>query len=349
MIDEEQDIFLLDVREPFEFDAWHIGDAVNIPLGQLRERLGEIPTGKKVVSICARGARAQEAADLLSLEGLDVEVLEGGMARWGHTYEIVSVTHGAVTVTQIRRRGKGCLSYVIGASGRGIVIDPSIDTSVYQDIATRQELTITHVLDTHLHADHVSGARQLASDVGAVLMLNGADSFSFPYEAMVGGDVLALSNDTRLEVLGAPGHTEGSTAFLLSPQFLFTGDTLFLESVGRPDLADQAEPFARELHRTLHDIVLALDDDVRVLPAHYGSAVTVVPGELVTRRLGELRATLPALSLNEEDFVAWALANVRDRPDNYREIVLFNAGASTKSRDEIGELELGPNRCAIAS
>ncbi|MBS1848092.1 MAG: MBL fold metallo-hydrolase, partial [Actinobacteria bacterium] len=105
--------------------------------------------------------------------------------------------------------------------------------------------------------------------------------------------------------------------------------------------------FAHHLYRSLHERVMPLPDEVLVLPAHWGAGVEVHHGELVGRRLGDLRATLAPLALSEEDFVAWAVASVKDRPPNYRRIVEVNAGWALLGDDE-GELELGPNRCAIA-
>lgn len=128
---------------------------------------------------------------------------------------------------------------------------------------------------------------------------------------------------------------------------IFTGDTLFLESVGRPDLAEQAESFAHYLYRSLHERVLALDDDIMVFPAHFGASVQVHAGEFVSRRLGELRKSLAVLELNEDAFVAWAIANVKDRPPNYQRIVRINSGQEPVNA-EAAEIELGPNRCAIA-
>ena len=127
---------------------------------------------------------------------------------------------------------------------------------------------------------------------------------------------------------------------------VFTGDTLFLDSVGRPDLAEQAEPFAHHLYASLHRRVLPLPDSVTVFPAHYGPVVEVVEGVFVARPLGELRGQLAALTLGEDDFVSWALANVKDRPPNYQQIVLVNMGRVSVSAETI-ELEVGPNRCAI--
>lgn len=350
-LDGETDVFLLDVREPDEFDAWRIPGAVNIPLGDLATRLDDIPADREVISICARGARAEQAADVLAAHNRHARVLEGGMASWGRAYDVVEIPLRGALVTQVRRRGKGCLSYVIGDGDHAVVIDPSTDLDRYLTVAAEHGYVITHVFDTHLHADHLSGARELAAATGAVLVLNPADPFNYEFTPIRDGLTVAISENLSLVVsaVTTPGHTEGSTVYQLGDQALFTGDTLFLESVGRPDLADQAESFARSLYRSLHDVVLPLHDDLLIFPAHYGDAVDVRAGVPVTKHLGELRRELPALAYGEEDFVQWAISRVTDRPPNYVEIVKFNAGRSALDFAELQQLELGPNRCAIAS
>jgi glyoxylase-like metal-dependent hydrolase (beta-lactamase superfamily II) len=342
--------FLLDVRERDEFAEWAIPDAVNIPLGELEERLSEVPTDQDILVICAKGARAQLGAELLTTHALKAAIMDGGMAAWATTYDSVEVVLAGATVVQLRRRGKGCLSYLVGAGSEAAVIDPSMDIDRYIKLAALHGFRITHVFDTHLHADHVSGGRALAAATGATLILNPADTFHYNYTPLTDGLAVELNHNVHLtvEAVSAPGHTQGSTVYRLGDAALFTGDTLFLESVGRPDLADQAEEFAHALYSTLHKRVLPLADDILIFPAHWGDAVRVHAGELVTARLGDLRYVLPALAYSEEDFVNWALTHVKDRPPNYVEIVKFNIGDSTLSAEEIGEMELGPNRCAIA-
>jgi glyoxylase-like metal-dependent hydrolase (beta-lactamase superfamily II)/rhodanese-related sulfurtransferase len=350
LLDDPGDWFLLDVREPDEVAQWRIPGSFNVPLAQLADRLNEVPLSGHVVTICAAGLRATKAAELLNAAGRRAVVLDGGMSSWGSAYDTVGADLAGAHVVQVRRRGKGCLSYVVVAGGHAVVIDPSTEIDRYLDIASAHDATVTHVFDTHLHADHLSGARALAAQTGAALVLNPADPFDYPFTPITDGLRVELAPDVHLTVsaVTAPGHTEGSTVYLLGDCALFTGDTLFLESVGRPDLADQAEQFAHALYRSLHDVVLAMSDDVLILPAHFGETVEVSGGTLVAARLGELRRTLPALALDEHDFVEWAVARVTDRPPNYKEIVKFNAGHSALAMDELRQLELGPNRCAIA-
>jgi glyoxylase-like metal-dependent hydrolase (beta-lactamase superfamily II) len=346
---DHSDLFLLDVREPDEVAEWQIPGVHNIPLGSLTDCLDEVPRDKDVVVICAKGTRAQQGAEILLSHGVASRVLKGGMGVWSSTYDKVSGEFAGATVGQLRRRGKGCLSYVVGAGERAVVIDPSRDISKYREIAKERGWTITHVLDTHLHADHLSGARELAAACNASLWLNPADPFRFDFEPLVDGKSIELAPGVDLVVssVSVPGHTEGSTMYQLGQHAIFTGDTLFLESVGRPDLADEAEGYAHHLFHSLHERVLPLSDDIMVFPAHYGADVAVKSDQFVSRRLGELRDSLAPLALNEDEFVRWAIANVKDRPGNYRRIVGINAGQIELDVDA-ADLEVGPNRCAIA-
>jgi len=349
LLDADECPYMLDVREIDEVADWQIPGVHNIPLDALEKRLEEIPRDEHVVVICAMGARARQGAEILARHDIASDVLEGGMGAWASTYDAVEGEFGGATVVQLRRRGKGCLSYVIGAGDNCVVIDPSISLEQYISVAARHGWAITHVLDTHLHADHLSGARALVTATGAELWLNPSDDFRFEFTPISDGRSVSLAPGVELTVsaVSVPGHTEGSTMYQLGHSAVFTGDTVFLESVGRPDLADQAEAFAHSLYRSVHERVLPLDGDIMVFPAHYGAVVQVKANEFVARRLGELRVTLPAFALNESEFVAWAIANVKDRPPNYQHIVAINAGRESVGQ-ESAQLELGPNRCAVA-
>lgn len=349
LLESDPQLYMIDVREPDEVAEWQIDGVHNIPLGQLEGSLTEVPRERHLVIVCAKGARALQGAQILAEHGLSSAVLKGGMGAWASTYDTVSGDFGGATVVQLRRRGKGCLSYVVGAGEQCVVIDPSLDVERYEDVAASHGWRITHVLDTHLHADHISGARELVARCGATLLLSPSDPFHFDFEPLRDGRRIELAPRVELTVsaVSVPGHTEGSTMYELGTSAIFTGDTLFLESVGRPDLADHAEEFAHNLYQSLHERVLPLADATMVFPAHYGAAVDVHAGQFVARPLGELRNVLPALVMDETDFVNWAVANVKDRPPNYQRIVRINAGSEPLA-DDAAEMELGPNRCAIA-
>ncbi len=339
---------LLDVREPDEVATWSIPRILNIPLGELADRWRELPDDRTVVVICASGQRSGRATRFLRSMGRDARNLAGGMAAWGRVYDTASFEAGGATVIQVRRRAKGCLSYVVAAGDEAFVVDPSVEVEVYTRLGSALGWRITRVFDTHLHADHLSGARELSARTGASLHLNPADHFEFDYLPLADGESFPLPGGAEMSVavLHTPGHTEGSTIYFVGPDAMLSGDTLFVDGVGRPDLAERAEEFARSLHSSLHEKVLVLDDSVQVLPAHYGESVDVLPDVPVGASLGELRTSLPPLALSREGFVEWACSRVIDKPPHYVEIIKTNMGRSAISPEAVHRLEAGPNRCS---
>jgi glyoxylase-like metal-dependent hydrolase (beta-lactamase superfamily II) len=342
---------VVDVREPAEFAAWSIRSAVNIPFGELEGRASELSADREVFTVCASGSRSSAAAEILSRTGRRVANLVGGMAGWATTYDAVTLEFDDVRVVQVRRRGKGCLSYLVGAGDQAFVVDPSVDTEVYCRLADEHGWRIARVFDTHLHADHLSGARALADIADAHLHLNPADPFEFDYEALNEEDDFELTGCATFHVaaIHTPGHTRGSSIYVVAGHFVLSGDTLFVDSVGRPDLAERAEEFAHNLYRSLHQKVLVLPDDALVLPGHYGEDVVVRPDRAVGAALGELRHTLAPLSYDEDEFVSWATTKSAPPPPNYVEIIQANMGRAAVAPGALRQLELGPNRCSVSA
>ena len=141
----------------------------------------------------------------------------------------------------------------------------------------------------------------------------------------------------------------GSTMLLVEGSALLTGDTLFLDGVGRPDLAEKAAEFAANLYTSIHAHTDDLGDDVAVLPAHVGTGVEVLPGVITTETLGALRWRLAPLTWPKDQFIAWAASQAKDRPPNYQQIVIANQGDRAESLADLGDLEVGPNRCAVVA
>lgn len=350
LIGTESEPLVLDVREPEEFGAWSIPGSVNVPLGDLGGRVDEFRGDRPVVTVCGQGHRSAVAARALRDAGLSVMDLVGGMAAWAEVYDEVEIDLAGARIVQLRRRAKGCLSYLVAAGGEAFAVDPSRGTDRYLAAASARGWTITRVFDTHLHADHLSGACELVKRTGASLHLNPADPFDFAFTALRDGERFPLSGRTEVAVtlLATPGHTEGSTCLVVGDAAVMTGDTLFVDGVGRPDLAERAEEFAHSLYRSLRDKLLTLPEETLVLPAHYGEHVAVSPSAPVTATLGMLRAQLAALSLDERAFVAWATQGLPERPPNYQLIVEANRGRREVASEEARLLESGPNRCSVS-
>jgi glyoxylase-like metal-dependent hydrolase (beta-lactamase superfamily II) len=171
-----------------------------------------------------------------------------------------------------------------------------------------------------------------------------------PVEALVDGRAVRIGQLEVLPIvpLGTPGHTPGSTSLLVGDTHLLTGDTLFVDDVGRPDLGGQAAVWARELHQTLHERLRPLGDAVVVLPAHAASLAAAGPGGAVAGTLGDLRRGNPAMQLGRDAFVHEAERAAGSAPPEYARIRAINLGRETAAATEMTELELGKNQCALS-
>ena len=237
-------VAVVDIRESDEYTGWHIYGSRNVPvynaIGSNRLDLVErgakdLPADHLVVTVCRVGLRSRTAAAAFRQLGLDAVSLIGGIRGWGAVWteaRIVLESGPDATFLQIRRNGKGCLSYLIGTDGEAVVVDPSVEVSAYLDIAEREGLRVTHVLETHVHADHLSRARELCTITGAELVMPPNDRVTYPYTPIEDGGVLPVGG-LSLEAIATPGHTGESTCYLVNGEALLTGDTLFVESVAR--------------------------------------------------------------------------------------------------------------------
>ncbi|MFA5862496.1 MAG: MBL fold metallo-hydrolase [Candidatus Thermoplasmatota archaeon] len=345
-LDEGRPLLLLDVRSPEEFRDWRLPNAVNLPLPRLLA--GEqplAPPGAEIVTVCLHGARSEKAREALSKAGHRVLSLEGGMVAWNTVYDVATIPSGVARVRQLRRVGKGCMGYVVANGGEAIVIDPTMDIDAYLEEAERSDARIVKVLDTHAHADHVSGSRRLAASTGAEYLA--PEELGSVVRSHVRDGGMIEVGAARVRVLASPGHTPGSVTYLLD-DLAFTGDTLFVESVGRPDLGQDPRPNARVLWRTLHERIFALPGRTRVLSAHFGESIHLEPGRPISATLDELRGRLPALSMAEPEFEDWVARNALPKPGNFETIKRYNLGLVEVDLEDLQDLEAGPNRCSVA-
>jgi glyoxylase-like metal-dependent hydrolase (beta-lactamase superfamily II)/rhodanese-related sulfurtransferase len=361
-LDKGHPVTVVDVRPLAERQEWAIPGSVHIDAytalkAHDPEALAalDLPADRPVVTVCAAGNTSQIAARQLDARGLQVFSLDGGMQAWSLAWNTANIPLpgsliSSIQVIQIRRTGKGCLSYLIG-EGReareAAVIDASLDPQVYLDLAARQGWQITSVLDTHIHADHLSRSRQLAEQSGARLYLPAQQRVHFSFTALHDGESLAIGK-RHLTALHTPGHTAESLCYLLDEHLLFTGDTLFLTSIGRPDLAaspEEAEQRAHLLYHSLHRL-LALPADTLILPGHTSAPVPFDGVPLLTT-LATINEQLDLLHTTCPAFVQHVLARLPAPPANYQRIVTLNEQGLLPELP-VTELEAGANCCAIA-
>ena len=356
LLEQGAPVTVLDVRPAAERAEWSIPGSVHADAyDALRRRDPKALTdflprdGGPVVTVCGAGKTSLLAAERLRARGLDAVSLEGGMRAWSLAWNAAEVPCPGSTaqIVQVRRTGKGCLSYIIGSHGQAAVIDASLDPGVYRELARRQGWEIRSVIETHVHADHLSRAGALARDSGATLYLPATGRVSFEYSPLREGDAVRVGSNA-LQVLHTPGHTAESVCYLLDERTLFTGDTLFLAAVGRPDLeatTEQSRRRAHMLHASLQRLV-ALPQETVVLPAHT-SAPVAFDGRPLSATLWEVRERIPLLREPEEAFVSQVLARIPPAPPNHHRIVALNEAGTLPDGDPT-ELEAGANRCAVA-
>lgn len=353
--------FILDVRNGDAFADWKIEGRnvqyLNTPyfdlLDGVEEVVSDLPTDKDILVVCAKEGSSVMVAEMLSEEGVDVAYLEGGMKAWSEHLEPVKVgdLQGGGELYQFVRLGKGCLSYMAISEGEAAVIDATRMADVFLNFAQKKGATIKHVFDTHLHADHISGGRAIAAATGASYYLppKDAEEVVFDYTALENGlEVVIGSSKIEIEALYSPGHTIGSTSFIVDQQYLMTGDILFIDSIGRPDLAGLAEDWVGDLRESLYTRYQKLADELIVLPAHFMIIEELNEDGSVAKKLGDLFKENHGLNIaDEQEFRAMVTMNLPPQPNAYQDIRKTNMGMITPDEEVQREMEIGPNRCAV--
>ena len=360
---DKDNIFLLDVREPDEFRQWNIDGSINIPLGNLfqEQSLARLPKDKRVVTICPQGNRATVGKYILERYGYNASSLSGGLKAWStsfeYAYSVVDIDGSKIRLVQFRRIGKGCMSYLLDSEGESVVIDPVYPIDDYLQKASEIGTKISRVVETHQHADHISSAKELAKKTGAIY-------YQSRYENYINegiekrmqirdADIIDVGR-IKIKTIHTPGHTLGSLSFLVNgrngdnnSELLFTGDTLFVNGIGRPDLRDRSKEFATMLYDTLHNKLFSLCENSIVFPAHFDKDEKAE--KIISSTLGEIRKKSDLIKLKKDDFVNKVSSTVMPMPPSYKEIIAINTGKKTvPTVNEIYDLEIGPNRCSIS-
>lgn len=347
-------VFVLDVRPADQRQEWQIAGSTHIDAYK-RLKAGDlsvldavdIPPDTTVVTVCAAGKTSQIASAALSDRGIQAYSLHGGMKAWNYAWNTAEIAlPGGVRVIQVRRPAKGVLSYVVGSLDEAVVIDASLNPEVYLDIAKAHGWSIKYAMDTHIHADYVSRTGALSKASGAAHLLIDNAMVDFHFTPISDGGLVKFG-DTALQVIHTPGHTWESTAYTLGDQAIFTGDTLFVDGVGRPDLkAERAEAVekAKSLFHSLKKI-LSRSPSALVLPAHTAKPVSF-DHKPVVATIGEISQSVRLTNMREREFVEYAISKIPPTPPNYETISALNRSGIYETT-ELADLEAGGNHCAV--
>lgn len=354
-------VFILDVRNESDFQDWKIEgkhlEYLNVPYFELLDGvegiLDNLPNDREVIVVCAKEGSSLMVAEMLSEEGINVSYLKGGMKAWSEHLEPVKIGDLADggEIYQFVRIGKGCLSYMVISNGEAAVIDTTRMTDVFLDFAEGKGAKIIHAIDTHLHADHISGGRKMVAETNGTYWLPPKDAteVTFEYQPLEDGHVITVGNTPiHIHALYSPGHTIGSTSFIVDDKYLLSGDILFVDSIGRPDLAGLAEDWVGDLRETLYSRYKKLSEELVVLPAHFMIVDELNEDGSVSETLGTLFEKNHGLNIeSEEEFRKLVTENLPPQPNAYQEIRQTNMGKINPDIDQQREMEIGPNRCAV--
>jgi glyoxylase-like metal-dependent hydrolase (beta-lactamase superfamily II)/rhodanese-related sulfurtransferase len=365
-LERGESLQVLDVRAPEKVERGHIDIGSELDFhAHPNSQIFALPDVKElhldakrpIAVVCGHGNSSKKATAYLRERGYQAYSVIGGMAAWETVYVArrLSSTPSLSHVVQLDRVGKRALSYVLVSDGDAVVVDPGRHVDRYDAVLAELGATPAAVVDTHIHADYVSGARSAAARWRVPYFLHPDDAVS-PYDQRPGkltsqplrdGDTIAFGHAT-LRAAHVPGHTLGSITLLADDGLALTGDFLFVQSIGRPDLAGRSEAWAKLLWQSLERVRQTWPGDLVVLPAHYASEGERRADRAIAARFDVIAATNAAASIQDERvFLKWIADHATNFPDGYRTIKETNLGLVEPSDEDLEVLESGPNQCAV--
>ena len=364
VLDEPSGFLLVDVRNSVEFGRFKVEgpypiDMINVPYMDFIEHEDEsvkkVPTEKPIRIVCAKEGSAKYVAEILHNNNYeDVRYLEGGIKSWGNMLSPVLVADGDYQLYQFIRPGKASCSYGLIYQNEMMLFDPSRNVKFYLDFAKEKGVSIVKTCETHLQADYIAGSNQISLDTGAAFMAPPDDFVDSVHKFIPArdGDIYTFSNGgPEVKVIHTPGHTPGSTCYYIDNTYLLSGDTVFIQSVGRPDLGGKAVEWAKQLFATLKTTIGALPGDTVILPAHFLVWDEADKSFTFAATLDDIyQRNKDIYDIDtEETFIKFIQDNMRVQPPEYATIRLVNAGTVSKSDEEQETLDLGKNECAASA
>jgi rhodanese-related sulfurtransferase len=347
-------VTLVDVREVHEYTAGHVPGAINIPLALVPVRLNELPADEKLYIICQSGNRSMTACMWLARNGRESANVVGGTGTWAMAGKPIErgprMAARRPTVVALDTHNLGDRSYIVALDGKAVVVDPQRDIDRVVAILEQNAWTPTHVVETHVHNDYVSGGLVLADELGAEYLVPRGHDYKFD-ATQVGDGHTFDSGPMRWRVLHTPGHTPHHVSYAVAVDGVdagvFTGGSMLYGSVGRPDLIgpDHTEELAHAQWRSMRRIVDEVHGEAEVYPTHgFGSFCSATNTVGTSSTVAHQAATNPALQVAEDVFVKELIDGLDAFPAYYAHMGPANeAGAgpidlSLPQRAEAAEL-----------
>jgi len=363
LIDKEE-IVVLDVRNDKDFKRFQVEspypfEMLNVSYYDFMEMeeecVAKLPRNKNIRIVCAKEGSAKYVAEILEKhEFKNVGYLAGGIKSWGNLLiPRLIEQQDSFALYQFIRPGKASCSYGLISGNEIMFFDPSRAVDFYLGFAKQRNCTVVRTFETHLQADYIAGSRDIARQTGAVFHANEGDfsGSKNPYTKLVDGEQFTFSNGgPTVQVVFTPGHTPGSTCYIIAGTYIISGDTIFINSVGRPDLGGKAEEWAHLLFETIGK-VKKLDNQLQVLPGHYmdwaeanSDLLFMLPLHEVLERNKHIYGIA-----DEAAFIQFIKDNMRPQPEEYATIRLVNANLEQFDDEKQEELDLGKNECAATA
>jgi glyoxylase-like metal-dependent hydrolase (beta-lactamase superfamily II)/rhodanese-related sulfurtransferase len=361
---QKEDFLLLDVRNDVEFARFKVEgpypiEMINVPYMEFIEMeddsVARVPKGKRVRIVCAKEGSSKFVGEILVNHGFeDVAHMKVGIKAWGNLLEPVRIAGGdGYELYQFRRPGKASCSYGLISGSEMMVFDPAKNVPFYLDFAKDRGCTVIKTFETHRQADYISGSNMLRQAAGTEIVAPEDDfeGAKFPYTPARDGDRHGFrSGGPQVEIIHTPGHTPGSTCYRVDGRYLITGDTVFIKSIGRPDLGGMAQEWSAMLFRTLTETLLKLDDSTLILPGHYmdwDEADANLTFAAPMKKIKNDNADIYTIA-DEKAFFAFIEANMRPQPEEYAKIREINAGLVTVDEEQQEIMDIGKNECAAS-
>jgi len=354
ILSSHENVNVIDIRPISDRQDWFIPGSIHVDTYDKLKKydtsvLNSLTLDKSVpvVTVCGGGRTSLYAAEALQEMGYKASSLKDGMKGWSLAWNTAYEKFDGFELWQIRRTGKGCLSYIIASNKEAAILDASLPVEVYSEIVDKNNLSVKYVFETHIHADHLSRSKQVAEYFNAPLHLPANNKVQFEFLPVADDDKFLIGS-TTIKSISTPGHTNDSVCYFINEKALITGDTLFTNAVGRPDLKSNAEETEKKAHLLYSSIqkLLSLKNSVVVLPAHANKPVEF-DEHLIKTTIEEAKENIPVLKESEKEFVESILSRIPPTPENYLSIVERNI-LGDYSGINVTELEAGANRCAIS-